>query len=63
MLRTEIDAVEHDEIVFYEGKADGKAEDLCHLMRELKITFEQAAKVLHIAPDEYALYQKAIAEM
>ena len=68
MLLTEFDAVEHDEIVFNEGKAEGraegraegKAEALINMMRELKLTFEQAAQVLHIAPDEYALYQKSI---
>ena len=72
MLLTEFDAVEHDEIVFYEGKAEGraegkaegraegKAEALINMMRELKLTFEQAAQVLHIAPEEYALYKESI---
>lgn len=68
MLLTEFDAVEHDEIVFNEGKAEGraegraegKAEALINMMRELKLTFEQAAQVLHIAPEEYALYKESI---
>ena len=60
MLLTEFDAVEHDEIVFNEGKAEGIAESLRNMMREFKITFEQAAQVLHIAPNEYASYQKRL---
>lgn len=60
MLLTEFDAVEHDEIVFNEGKAEGIVEALRNMMREFKITFEQAAQVLKIAPGEYALYQKRL---
>lgn len=64
MLLTEFDAVEHDEIVFNEGKAEGIAEGIAealrNMMREFKITFEQAAQVLQITPNEYALYQKRL---
>lgn len=71
MLLTEFDAVEHDEIVFNEGKqeglsegkAEGKAEALINMMQKLKLTFEQAAEILNISSEQYPDYKKIILNM
>ncbi len=67
MLLTEYNEIERDELLLKQGMKQGKLEailgDLGNIMNSLKLSFEQAAKVVHIAPNEYAFYQKAIAEM
>jgi hypothetical protein len=67
MLLTEFDAVEHDEIVFNEGKqeglSEGKAEALINMMQKLRLTFEQAAEILNISSEQYPDYKKVILSM
>ena len=39
------------------------AEDIKNMMQELQLTFEQAATVLHIEPEQYPLYKKVMAKL